>query len=70
MLMTLEEENIEGFIEIHTYLTAGLKVDEMRNIILNDEEGTSDAITRLRSPTHYGRPNWDMIFKGTFCRLI
>ncbi|KNC97220.1 uncharacterized protein SPPG_07607 [Spizellomyces punctatus DAOM BR117] len=63
LLMTLEEENIDGFIEIHTYLTGGLKIDEVKNIIVNDEEGVSDAITGLRSPTHYGRPNWDQIFK-------
>ncbi|KAJ3101784.1 hypothetical protein HDU97_001068 [Phlyctochytrium planicorne] len=64
LLATLEEENIDGFIEIHTYLTQGVKIDEMRNIILNDEEGTRDAITGLRSPTYFGRPNFDQIFKG------
>jgi NADPH oxidase len=64
LLQTLEEENIEGFIEIHTYLTQGLKIDELRNVILNDEEGAADAITGLRSPTYYGRPNFDQIFKG------
>ncbi|KAI9359565.1 ferric reductase NAD binding domain-containing protein [Zopfochytrium polystomum] len=64
LLATLEEENIDGFLEIHTYLTAGLKPDEMRNVILNDEEGAADAITGLRSPTYYGRPNFDQIFKG------
>ncbi|KAJ1548541.1 hypothetical protein HK405_002789 [Cladochytrium tenue] len=64
LLATLEEENIDGFLEIHTYLTGGMKADEMRNIILNDEEGASDAITGLRSPTYYGRPNFDQIFKG------
>ncbi|KAI8852816.1 ferric reductase NAD binding domain-containing protein [Chytridium lagenaria] len=64
LLATLEEENIDGFIEIHTYLTQGVKIDELRNIILNDEEGTRDAITGLRSPTYFGRPNFDQIFKG------
>ncbi|KAJ3189695.1 hypothetical protein HK101_008754 [Irineochytrium annulatum] len=64
LLATLEEENIDGFIEIHTYLTQGVKIDEMRNIILNDEEGTRDAITGLKSPTYFGRPNFDQIFKG------
>ncbi|KAH9820743.1 FAD-binding domain-containing protein [Melampsora americana] len=28
------------------------------------EGGTRDPITRLRSPTHYGRPNWDRIFNS------
>ncbi|KAJ3009725.1 hypothetical protein HKX48_007779 [Thoreauomyces humboldtii] len=64
LLMTLEEENIDGFLEIHTYLTGGLKIDEVKNIIVNDEEGVADAITGLRAPTHYGRPNWDRIFSN------
>ncbi|RKO91811.1 ferric reductase NAD binding domain-containing protein [Blyttiomyces helicus] len=64
LLMTLEEENIAGFLEIHSYLTGGLKIDEVKNIIVNDEEGVADAITGLRSPTYFGRPNWDQIFKG------
>ncbi|KAJ3183703.1 hypothetical protein HDU85_002132 [Gaertneriomyces sp. JEL0708] len=63
LLMTLEEENIDGFLEIHTYLTQGLKIDEVKNIIVNDEEGVADAITGLKAPTHFGRPNWDQIFK-------
>jgi len=33
----------------------------MRNVILNDAEG-QDALTGLRSPTRYGRPNFDQIF--------
>ncbi|KAJ3043889.1 hypothetical protein HDV00_003927 [Rhizophlyctis rosea] len=63
LLSTLESENISNFLEIHTYLTGNLKADEVKNIIMNDQEGVEDAITGLRSPTHYGRPNWDGIFK-------
>ncbi|KAJ3291239.1 hypothetical protein HK104_006227 [Borealophlyctis nickersoniae] len=63
LLATLEEENIDGFLEIHTYLTAGLKADEVKNIIINDREGVEDALTGLKSPTHYGRPNWDNVFR-------
>ncbi|KAI8803493.1 ferric reductase NAD binding domain-containing protein [Cladochytrium replicatum] len=63
LLMTLEEEDIDHFLEINTYLTAALKVDEMKNIIINDMEGTRDALTGLRSPTFYGRPAWDAIFQ-------
>lgn len=25
---------------------------------------TSDAITGLYTPTNFGRPNWDMVFRG------
>ncbi|KAK9765605.1 hypothetical protein K7432_005925 [Basidiobolus ranarum] len=64
LLKAIEEEDIEQFIEIHTYLTGGLKPDEVRNVIINDEEGYQDALTGLRSPTHYGRPNLDHIFNG------
>jgi hypothetical protein len=31
--------------------------------MLNDVAGVQDAITGLRSPTHYGRPNLDQIFQ-------
>ena len=34
--MTLEEENLENFLEIHSYFTAKLKEDEVKNIFLND----------------------------------
>jgi hypothetical protein len=33
----------------------------MRNVIVNDVEG-QDALTGLKSPTRYGRPNFDQIF--------
>ena len=33
----------------------------MRNVIINDNEG-QDALTGLRAPTRYGRPNFDQIF--------
>jgi len=61
-LKAIEDEDIDNFIEIHVYLTGRLKQDEMRNLMLNDEEGSEDALTGLRAPTHYGRPNMDMIF--------
>ncbi|KAI8840204.1 ferric reductase NAD binding domain-containing protein [Chytriomyces cf. hyalinus JEL632] len=63
LLLTIEEENLDGFLDIMTYLTAGLKPNEIRNVILNDEEGGKDAITGLRSRTLFGRPNWDVVFK-------
>ncbi|TPX33298.1 hypothetical protein SmJEL517_g03736 [Synchytrium microbalum] len=64
VLATLEEENLDGFLEIHSYLTGGLKDYEAMNIILNDVGAKTDALTSLRAPTHYGRPNFDKILKG------
>jgi NADPH oxidase 2 len=62
LLTTLEEENIEHFLEIHTFLTGSLKPHEMKNIVINDGYGGRDALTGLRAPTKFGRPNWDHIF--------
>ncbi|RKO97050.1 hypothetical protein CXG81DRAFT_16069 [Caulochytrium protostelioides] len=64
LLAVLEEESIDGFLEIHTYLTGGLKLEDVNNIMINDQAGQKDAITRLKSPTYFGRPNWDQLFRG------
>lgn len=34
----------------------------MNNIIVQDVGSDRDAITALRAPTHFGRPNWDRVF--------
>ena len=62
LLEALEAEDIDNFLEIHIYLTGGLKENQIRNIVANDASG-QDAVTGLRSPTKYGRPNWDAIFE-------
>ncbi|KAI8898755.1 ferric reductase NAD binding domain-containing protein [Globomyces pollinis-pini] len=62
LLQTLEEENIDHFLEIHTYLTGKLKLSEVKNICINDGEDGKDALTGLRARTHFGRPNWDEVF--------
>ncbi|KAJ7632238.1 NADPH oxidase [Roridomyces roridus] len=49
-------------IEINIYLTARIKEDDMNNIIVQDVGAEKDAITSLRAPTHFGRPNWDKMF--------
>ena len=46
------------------YLTAKIKNDDATNIMINDANAEQDAITGLRAPTNFGRPNWDMIFKS------
>ncbi|KAF2500503.1 hypothetical protein BU16DRAFT_248553 [Lophium mytilinum] len=64
LLLAIEAQDLEDHIEIHTYLTAKIKVDDATNIMINDANAEQDAITGLRAPTNFGRPNWDMIFKS------
>ncbi|EWC45039.1 hypothetical protein DRE_06319 [Drechslerella stenobrocha 248] len=64
LLMAIEAQDISHLIEVHTYLTAKIKVDDATNIMINDANAERDAITGLRAPTNFGRPNWDSIFKG------
>lgn len=46
------------------YLTAKIRADDATNIMINDANAEQDAITGLRAPTNFGRPNWDTIFKS------
>ena len=32
--------------------------------MVNDADAQVDAISGLRTPTNYGRPNWDAIFRA------
>ncbi|KAJ1950399.1 hypothetical protein FBU59_000703 [Linderina macrospora] len=52
----------EQMIEIHTYLTGRLNEVQTQHLHLNN--GELDPITGLRSPTNFGRPNMDAIFKA------
>ncbi|KAJ7449191.1 NADPH oxidase [Mycena latifolia] len=62
LLHALEEQDSLNKIEISIYLTGGIKEEDVRNIFVQDVGAKKDAITSLRAPTHYGRPNWDRIF--------
>nr|GAT55945.1 predicted protein [Mycena chlorophos] len=62
LLHAIEAQDTQNRIEINIYLTQKLKEDDMNNIIVHDVGAEKDAITSLRAPTHYGRPNWDRIF--------
>lgn len=66
LLHAIEEEDTQNRIEINIYLTARLKDDEVNNIIVQDVGAEKDAITSLRAPTHFGRPNWDRVY-GSLC---
>ena len=62
LLEALEAEDVDNFLEIHMFLTGGLKADEVRNVVMSGADGR-DAVTGLKSPTHFGRPDFDRIFK-------
>ncbi|KAK4056217.1 hypothetical protein OIO90_002658 [Microbotryomycetes sp. JL221] len=49
-------------IEIHMYMTGRVQLDEAVNIVTHDIGSEVDAVTKLRSPMHYGRPDWPSVF--------
>jgi hypothetical protein len=49
LLSAIEEQDVDGRIEISIYLTSKISPDEMQNIMLNDVGATRDAITNLVS---------------------
>lgn len=64
LLHAIEEQDMQNRIEINIYLTAKIKDDDMTNIFVQDVGAEKDAITSLRAPTHFGRPNWDRVFSS------
>ncbi|KAJ6539891.1 ferric reductase NAD binding domain-containing protein [Mycena vulgaris] len=64
LLHAIESQDTQNRIEINIYLTARIKEDDMNNIIVHDVGAEKDAITSLRAPTHFGRPNWDRVFSS------
>ncbi|KAJ2816493.1 hypothetical protein FBU31_006556 [Coemansia sp. 'formosensis'] len=64
LLAALDAEDIGNILEIRTYLTGQLPIEQIRNIALYQDPNGRDAVTGLyRSPTYYGRPNFDKIFE-------
>lgn len=64
LLLAIEAQDMDGCIEIHTYLTQKITVGDATNIMINDVGGEKDTITGLRAPTNFGRPNWDAVFRS------
>ncbi|KAI9745869.1 MAG: hypothetical protein M1818_000550 [Claussenomyces sp. TS43310] len=64
LLLAIEAQDMENHIEIHAYLTAKIKPDDATNIMINDANSDLDAITGLRAPTNFGRPNWSAVFQS------
>ena len=66
LLSDIEREsvhrNLQNLIDIRVYVTAPLSDEQRINIILNDSRGGKDAVTKLRAPTHFGRPNIPALF--------
>eukprot|EP01090_Pellita_catalonica_P018159 TRINITY_DN574_c0_g4_i1.p1 TRINITY_DN574_c0_g4~~TRINITY_DN574_c0_g4_i1.p1 ORF type:complete len:321 (+),score=54.54 TRINITY_DN574_c0_g4_i1:137-1099(+) len=67
LLATLENNNINNFLEICIYLTSAKSKDDVKDLEEDEEEGSSgmsgrDPITGLKSGTNYGRPNFGSIF--------
>lgn len=71
LLAALDEENMGDKLEIRTYLTGQLSLDHIRSITMNQEVGGPDAVTGLyRSPTYFGRPDFDRIYEDVGSRLV
>ncbi|KJE96132.1 Nox1 protein [Capsaspora owczarzaki ATCC 30864] len=58
----MEQQNLYDFLDARIYLTGELNSNEVRNVMLNDEE-EADAITGLRAKTNFGRPQWGRIYE-------
>jgi NADPH oxidase 2 len=62
LLSAIEEQDKMRQIEVRAYLTAKISHEDALNIQLNYED--RDPVTGLITPTNFGRPNWDMAFRG------
>ncbi|KAK3824181.1 MAG: ferric reductase NAD binding domain-containing protein [Linnemannia elongata] len=66
LLIALEEQNLSDFLEIRSYLTGELGKEELDTVLMEARASAAAAAARhfrrLRSPTYYGRPNFDKIF--------
>jgi len=62
VLAALEYENVNNFLEISTYLTTQLTVQQIRNVV-DELDAPVDSINKLQSPAQFGRPNWDQVFQ-------
>lgn len=63
LLSTLESSVPDSFLEIHVYFTAKLTVEDIQGIAIHSASSTADPITELQTKSHFGRPDWDNIFR-------
>ena len=69
LLASLEDTVPKSFLEIHTYLTGQLGVDEIENIMLNKDDDC-DPITELQTQTHFGRPKWANVMASIRANIL
>jgi len=63
LLQNLEEMQTDpNFLHMNMYLTGKVDEDTIANVQINDAGAEYDALTGLKSRTHFGRPNWSQIF--------
>ncbi len=62
LISHMEGNDFHHFLEIHIYLTGGVKQSAIPNLYVNYAD--VDPITQLRSRTHYGRPNLPHLFQS------
>ncbi|KAF9180725.1 hypothetical protein BGZ51_005934 [Haplosporangium sp. Z 767] len=62
LLLALESQDLNQFIEIHTFLTGRLRHSEVGNLMINEDSAFADTVTGLRARTCFGRPNLDLEF--------
>ncbi|KAH9500169.1 hypothetical protein Btru_077371 [Bulinus truncatus] len=59
----VKQKSREELLRFHIYLTRGWDSSQARNIILHDDVSVYDAVTGLHHKTHFGRPQWENVFR-------
>ncbi|SCV69961.1 BQ2448_1355 [Microbotryum intermedium] len=71
LLTQLEEAQTEpDFLRISTFLTGHMDDDTIHNITIHDLDSERDALTRLRTRTQFGRPDWGQLFEAIRLEIL
>ncbi|KAF8324797.1 ferric reductase NAD binding domain-containing protein [Cantharellus anzutake] len=63
VLTEIEDAQIDpNFLRINMYVTQSIGIDQLYNIAINDTGSVYDPLTKLRSRTFYGRPDFKSIY--------
>lgn len=62
ILSALERSNESGILKLHLYVTGKVTEEEQALIAAHHDLGLNDPVTGLKSPTHYGRPEFGSLF--------
>ncbi|KAF9932647.1 hypothetical protein FBU30_007644 [Linnemannia zychae] len=63
LLLAIESQDLNQFIEIHTFLTGRMRPSEVGNRMLNGQNISQDTVMGLQGRTCFGRPNLDVEFE-------